>query len=167
MMKKILVLLSISILFTTSCFDECAFRNCPIPNFDVINALIFTFDVNTTYTTDEVEDAHIIRYEKGSNFGESVDTFYFANQFAEGDYLMVLSDLEPFSSGGTLNLNSYENFEYIIRPNHTGQEYKLTDIQVKGEFQDCDCEYINTEKTFTLDGVEMNRTNSNLQITLN
>ncbi len=166
-MKKILFFIATVIIFTTSCFDDCTFRNCPIPDFDNINALVFTFDLNTTYSIDEVEDAHIIRYDKNNNFVNALDTFYFKTQFDNGNFLMVLSDPKPFSSGGTFNLNSYENFDYIIRPNHTGKTYKIKDIQVKGEFRDCDCEYINTKKTLQLDGVAMDRTNSVLQIVLN
>jgi hypothetical protein len=154
-------------LFTTSCFDECAFRTCAAPNFDVINSLIFNFDLNTTYTSDEIADAHIIKYTKGGNFTQALDTFYFTEQFNTNNYLMVLSDPEPFSSGGTLNLNSYEDFDYIIKPNLAGKKYKLSEIEVKGEFSDCECVYTNTQKVFKLDGVVMDRTGSNLQITLN
>lgn len=166
-MKKILLLLTIITFFITSCFDDCTFRNCAPPDFNVVNALVFNFDLNTTYTEDEIVDAHIVRYESGGTFANPIDTFYFAEQFNVGDYLMVLSDPEPFGTSGTFNLNSYEDFDYVIRPNHSGKKYKIKDIEVKGEFQDCECEYVNTEKTFTLDGIEMNRTNSNLQVTLN
>jgi hypothetical protein len=83
------------------------------------------------------------------------------------DYLMALSVPEPFLSGGTLNLNSYEDFDYIIKPNSVEKRYKISNIQVKGQFSDCDCVYTNTQKTFKLDSVAMNRTGSNLQITLN
>ena len=166
-MKKLLIFAIMTSLFTTSCFDECAFRTCAAPNFDIINALVFNFDLNTTYSNDEVANAHIIKYTKGGNFTQALDTFYFTEQFSNNDYLMVLSDPAPFFSSGSINLNSYEDFDYIIKPNSAGKNYKLTDIEVKGEFSDCDCIYTNTQKTLKLDGVAIDRNGSNLQITLN
>jgi|GEM_PF-2140826 hypothetical protein len=164
-MKEILIFVIAASLLTTSCFDECTFETCAAPNFNVINALVFNFD--TTYSNSDIADAHIIKYTKGGNFSQALDTFYFTEQFNNNDYLMVLSDPEPFSSGGTLNLNSYENFDYIIKPNSTGRDYKVNTIQVKGEFSDCDCVYTNTQKTFELDSIATDRTGSNLQVTLN
>lgn len=165
-MKKILIFAMLLSLLTTSCFDECAFRTCAAPNFDIINALVFNFD-DSTYSNDEIATAHIIKYPKNGGFIQALDTFYFTTQFGNNDYLMVLSDPAPFSSGGTINLNSYEDFDYIIKPNAAGKSYRLSDIEVKGEYSDCDCIYTNTQKTFKLDGVEMDRTGSNMQITLN
>lgn len=167
-MKKILSFLFIITILISSCIgDECTFRTCSPPDFDRINALVFNFDLNTTFTEDDVKDAHIIRYEKGENFVQALATHYFTDQFATSDYLMVLSDPAPFSNGGTVNINSYENYDYIIKPNASHPGYKITNIEVKGEYQDCNCKYENTEKTFELDGLEMDRTNSMLQITLN
>ena len=145
----------------SSCIeDECVFRNCPSPDFDKINALNFNFDTENTYSFDEIQNAHIIQFVKNSNFTQALDTFYFTEQFREEDYLMVLSDPKPFVSGGTLNINSYENFDYIIRPNEATAGYKLTNIEVKGEYQDCNCDYINTEKTFELDTISIDKTDS-------
>lgn len=167
-MKNLLFLVFVAMVFWSSCTeDDCTFRNCPVPDFDRINALTFRFDLNTTYTESEVQNAYIIAYEKGSRFGLSVDTFSFASQFATGNYDMILSDVEPFSTGGFVNVFSYEDYEYVIRPNDSGVQYKITDIEVKGQFEDCECAYLNTQKTFLLDSIPIDRTNSNLQITLN
>ncbi len=166
-MKNLLLLVLVTTLFLSSCFDDCAFRNCPAPDFDEINGLTFKFDLNTTYDESEIENAYIIAFRKGSSFGTSVDTFSFAQQFSEGNYDMILSDAEPFATGGLINVFSYEDYDYVIRPNDNGTQYKITDIEVKGQFEDCDCEYLNTEKTFLLDSVAIDRTNSNLHITLN
>lgn len=166
-MKNLLLLLFPAIILLSSCFDDCAFRNCPAPDFDKINGVTFRFDLNTTYDESEVEDAYIIAFQKGSRFGISVDTFSFAPQFANGNYDMVLSDVEPFSTGGFINVFSYEDYDYVIRPNDNGKQYKVTAIEVKGQFEDCDCEYLNTQKTFLLDSLPIDRTNSSLQVTLN
>ncbi|MFK7948491.1 MAG: hypothetical protein AB8G11_12945 [Saprospiraceae bacterium] len=160
-MKKILYLLFTVVIFLSSCVeDECTFKNCPAPDFDKINALSFIFDKENTYSDDEISTAHIIQYVKNSGFIQALDTFYFTEQFAQNDFVMVLSDPEPFSSGGTVNINAYEDFNYIIRPNNAHSGYRLSNIEVKGEYQECDCEYVNTEKTFTLDTTEMDRTGS-------
>lgn len=166
-MKKLLIFAVMTSLFTTSCFDECAFRTCAAPNFDIINALVFNFDLNTTYSANDVAEAHIIKYTKNNNFAQALDTFYFTEQFSKNDYLMVISDPAPFHSGTTINLNAYEDFDYIIKPNSTGKSYKISNIKIKGEFSDCDCIYTNTQKTFELDGVAIDRSGSNLQVTLN
>ena len=165
-MKKILFFIAISALFTSSCFDECTFRTCGAADFNVPNSLVFIFDFDAAYTPDDIENAHIIKYTKNGAFNQALDTFYFTEQFNTSDYLMVLSDPKPFSSGGTINIHSYEDFDYIIKPNTNGINYKLTDIKVKGEFSDCDCIYTNTKKMFKLDNAEVNRTGSNMQVVL-
>ena len=63
---------------------------------------------------------------------------------------MFLSDVEPFSTGGFVNVFSYEDYDYVIRPNDNGKQYKVTAVKVAGQFEDCDCEYLNTQKTFLL-----------------
>jgi len=166
-MKNLLLLVFITTIFLSSCFDDCAFRNCPAPDFDQINGVTFRFDLNQTYDETDIEDAYIIAFEKGSRFGRSVDTFSFTQQFMTGNYDMVLSDAEPFATGGFINVFSYEDYDYVIRPNDNGKQYKIIDIEVKGQFEDCDCEYLNTQKTFLLDSLPIDRTNSNLQVTLN
>lgn len=166
-MKNLLLLVFVTMFFLSSCFDDCAFRNCPAPDFDKINAVTFQFDLNTTYTESDVENAYIIAYVRDTRFRQTVDTFSFTSQFATGNYDMVLSDVEPFSTGGFINVFSYENYDYIIRPNDNGKEYKVTDIEVKGQFEDCECEYLNTEKTFLLDSLPIDRTGSSLQVILN
>ena len=67
----------------------------------------------------------------------------------------------------SINVFSYEEYDYVIRPNDDGKQYKVTNVQVKGQFEDCDCEYLNTEKTFLLDSLPIDRTGSSLQDTLN
>jgi hypothetical protein len=166
-MKNLSLLIFVLTLFILSCSDDCTFRSCSPPDFDKINALTFRFDLNATYDESDIENAYIIAFVKGSRFGQSVDTFSFAPQFANGNYDMVLSDVEPFSTGGFINVFSYEEYDYVIRPNDNGKQYKVTNVQVQGQFEDCDCEYLNTEKTFLLDSLPIDRTNSNLHITLN
>jgi hypothetical protein len=166
-MKKCFLLILSAAIFYAGCDFGCTFRVCDEPDVDRINALIFNFDLTATYTEADVDSAYIVRFKPNSNFTQPIDTHYFIEQFAQGNRLMVLSDLAPFSSGGMINLNSYEDYEYIIRANPAATAYKVQDIEVTGEYQDCDCLYVNTKKTFKLNGVDMTRTNSNLQITLN
>ncbi|MFT5833268.1 MAG: hypothetical protein ACI97N_000895 [Cognaticolwellia sp.] len=110
-MKKVLFLAAIYTLLTTSCFDECTFRTCVKADFNIPNSLVFVFDFDSTYTADEVEDAHIIKYTKNGAFNQALDTFYFTEQFNNDDYLMALSHTNPFSSNGTIILNSYKAFD--------------------------------------------------------
>lgn len=160
-MKKIGSLLFTIAIFISSCVeDDCTFRICQSPDFNKINALYFNFDTDSTYSFDEISTAHIIQYVKEGDFTQALDTFYFTEQFAQNDFIMMLSDPKPFGSGGTVNINSYEEFDYIIRPNNAHVGYKLSGIEVKGEYRDCNCEYVNTEKNLTLDNVELDKTAS-------
>ena len=83
-----------------------------------------------------------------------------------GDPKLVLADGYPFASDGFINLNSYENYDYIIRSASTTDEHYLSDIEVKGNYDDCDCDYTNTQKTFVLNDRKLDRTNSNTDIML-
>jgi hypothetical protein len=93
-MKKILFFAMMTSLFTTSCFNQCAFRTYAAPNFDIINTLIFNFDLNTTYSDDEVANAHITKYTKGGNFIPALDTFYFTEPFNNNDYHITIQKIK-------------------------------------------------------------------------
>lgn len=165
-MKKISFFIITLILSISSCIeDDCGFRFCPTPDFDSINALYLEFD-EEIFSVDEIAQAFIVQYTKENDFNQALDTFYFTEQFAQGNYTMILSDPEPFSSGGTVNINAYENYDYIIFPNSTHIGYQLSKIEVKGEYQDCNCAYVNTQKTFKLNDVAMDKTGSVIPVVL-
>lgn len=165
-MKKIIFLLGISVLIFVGACDDCRFRICTPPDFDAENALYLQFDTTDVYSIDEILAAHIIRYVKNTDFTTVKDTFFFREQFEAGDFLMVLSDPAPFTSGGAINLNSYENYDYILRPSYGGKTYKLNNLKAKGEYQDCNCTYLNTQKTYRLDGIDGEQTASKTPIIL-
>lgn len=154
----------IVVLTVASCGeDDCAFKFCDQPDIDYINALSFSFDEVTPQS--QVETAYLVRFNKDDDFLSPIDSIRYL-EATDGAAVLVLSDKRPFTSGGFINLNSYEDSDYIIR-NTTGDFiYKLSDIEVKGEYSDCDCIYTNTQKTFNLNNQEMDRTNSDAIIVL-
>lgn len=164
-MKRLQLFFLIPVLFIGACVEEdCFLRVCEQADFETINSLLFVFDLDNTYTLDDIDSTQLIRFEKGTDFTETIDLHSFTEQFQQGDFQIVLSDSSPFIDNSIANLNDYDDYDYIIRSN--AFEYKITDIEVKGEFSECNCVYTNTQKTFKLNGVEMERTNSNMQVVL-
>ncbi len=164
-MKSITLHLAILIVVLTvsSCGeDDCGFKFCDEPDIDYINALSFKFDDNVPQS--QIETAYLVRFNKDDDFLTPIDSIRYL-EASDGAAILVLSDRRPFTSGGFINLNSYEDSDYIIR-NMGDFSFKISNIEVKGEYSDCDCVYTNTEKTFRLNQQEMDRTNSNSEIIL-
>lgn len=165
-MKNITLLLALTIttLTFTSCGeDNCAFKFCDQPDIDYINSLSLVFDNNIPQN--QIETAYLVRFNKDDGFFNPIDSVLYS-EAANNTNTLVLADGYPFSSGGFINLNSYEDYDYIIRNATNDFAHKLSDIEVKGQYDECDCDYTNTQKTFELDNEVLDRTNSNVEVML-
>ena len=160
---NILLILAIATMSITSCSeDSCTFKFCETPDIDYINALSFNLD---NVSAAQLETTYLVRFDKNDDFSTPIDSIEYLTA-SEGDSKLVLADGYPFASNGFINLNSYEEYDYIVRNTSNDFQYYVSDIEVKGNYDDCDCDYINTQKTFELNNEKLDRTNSNADVML-
>lgn len=149
MTKLYLSSLTISIVLFSAC-NPCFNVECDAPDVARINALRFRFDP-AHFNWNEVDEAIVIRYQKGSDL--AVDTVYLGPQFAQADSTIWLQDGYPFNTGQTLDA-----FDYAIYDNSREYAYFVRSVVVNGYYPtDCCCCYRNKQRTFTLNGVAIDR----------
>ncbi|MBX7240669.1 MAG: hypothetical protein K1X92_02890 [Bacteroidia bacterium] len=154
-MKRInFLLLSASVailiaLMSTGC------RKCECLDDIYDTAFFIRFDTASgQFSSAEIgSNAYILRFAKGDTVN-AVDTV----AQASGEFAFILGEIE----------SDFESFDYLIDGNGTyDYKYRITDIQLNGDYNEGKCKcYLNTLKTCKINGVTIDRTNSNEYILL-
>jgi|GEM_PF-1443101 len=149
-MTRSRLLFAAAALLTFVGCNPCYNVECDAPDTAQINALRFRFHA-TDFSWAEVDNATIVRYEKGSVIG--LDTFRLAEHFAAGDSTITLTDGAPFN-----NTEAFGSFEYVIFDDNGSNAYRISDIEISGTYPtDCCCCYRNTKRTFRINGTAIDR----------
>jgi len=135
-------------IFGFNSCDSCYNVACDEPNVDYINGLHFAFD-SQSFPFEQVDNAIILRFNPG-NMDVPLDTIFLKDVISDeerGFHFTPIAD----ASGNVV-------FTYGIYDNSQEHAFIISSISVQGIYPtDCCCCYRNTEKTFVLNGAEIDR----------
>jgi len=139
-----------SLLFM-SCFATVSCEKvCDEPDIDRLNGLRFQLPVEgpDAFTEEELADLMFVRYVPFSEplVGDTI--FVNGNNLVEGPGRFIINDGFPFVNSSAPYFVTYD---YIIEGFTAAFFAQIESITLKGEYTG-DCEYINQQKSFFLNG---------------
>lgn len=148
MRKNIFSFLPFVIVLVTALF-QIGCRKCECLDDVYDTSFFMRFDTAAgQFSASEIGSAYILRFAKGDTLNP-VDT----TATASPKYAFILGEID----------SDYESFDYLVTGNGTyGYKYRITDIQLDGDYNEGKCKcYKNTLKTCKINGLTVDRTNSN------
>ncbi len=132
------------LLFFLGCAEEC-----DEPNISEINSLRFQLDVGGVngFFEGELQWVYIVRFVPFSD-PLVADTLYLDGFFPEGEGKFMINDEFPFINTGS---PYYPVYGYQVVDPSTEYVATIQNIKLRGEYTG-DCDYINHEKSFTING---------------